>query len=169
MKHLLIARHAKSDWDDHSLADIDRPLNKRGSRDAPMMGKRLFNRKIHPELIVTSPAVRAMTTAALYAKALHYESDKIVSNNAIYQASPEQLLEIIRHFDDDIDWIMLVGHNPCMSQLVNLLLGNFAANMPTCSLYGLEFAVDEWQAIGPTGATSLFFDYPKKDPQQKAS
>jgi len=169
MKHILLTRHAKSDWHNPDLEDIDRPLNKRGLRDAPMMGQRLQKRKVQPESIITSPAVRAMTTAVLLAKELAYPSDKILSNDKIYSATTEQLIDIIRNFDNSKDWIMLIGHNPCMSQLASVLLGDFAQDMPTCSIYALEFKVDDWQAIGPHAAGLVFFDYPKADEDKVAS
>ena len=168
MKHILLARHAKSDWDNPELADIDRPLNKRGLRDAPYMGQRMIKRNINPQTIITSPAVRAMTTAVLLAKELNYPSDKILSNEKIYSATPEQLINIIRDFDNSKDWIMMIGHNPCISQLVSVLQGDFAPTMPTCSIYALAFNVDDWQTIGPHTAKIVFFESPKSDQNKQA-
>ena len=168
MKHILLTRHAASDDPDPELNDIDRPLNKHGLHDTPLMGQRLINREIKPQAIISSTAVRAMTTAVLLAKELDCPSDKILRNENVYTATPDQLMDIIRNFDNGKDWIMMMGHNPSISQLVSILCGDFVQNMPTCGIYALECQVDDWQAVGPHSAKILFFEYPKPCSQQKA-
>ncbi|PLX82828.1 MAG: phosphohistidine phosphatase [Desulfuromonas sp.] len=162
MKRLLLVRHAKSSWDDPDLADIDRPLNKRGKRDAPTMGRRLAERGIAPGLIVSSPAKRARRTALLLAEEIAYPEETIALDERIYEASAAELLDVIRGFDDAQDTALLVGHNPGLTELGNLLTGAGIANIPTCGILCAELRGTSWKELA-AGATILsFFDYPKR-------
>ena len=162
MKTLILARHAKSSWKDAELADFDRPLNKRGRKNAPEMGRRLAERGDWPEQIVTSPARRAQDTAVALAAALHIEERNISFEPAVYEAAPAVLLQIIRSFDDVWQKILLVGHNPGLTELANLLAPCQIDNIVTCGLVGLEFDLNLWRDIGPGRGRMLFYDFPKK-------
>ena len=162
MKILYLVRHAKSSWKDLSLADHQRPLNKRGKRDAPRMGKRLAKRDVRPDYIVSSPAVRALTTARVIAKKLGCKSADVTVNEAIYEAGTGSLIEIIQNFDNSFEQVMLVGHNPSVTSLVNLLADASIENVPTCGIAVLRFETDSWLHLGNITAKLLEFDYPKK-------
>nr|WP_321468301.1 histidine phosphatase family protein [uncultured Desulfobulbus sp.] len=162
MKRLIICRHAKSSWSDPELRDFDRPLNKRGIRDAPLMGKRLAAQGIKPDLICSSPAERARETARQYSQQLAYPYEQIVFDAQQYEASVAQLLTLIHNVDSRIKTLMMVGHNPECTALVNFLSGLQIDNIPTCGIVGLEFAGQTWKEICAESGTLLFFDYPKK-------
>lgn len=162
MKRLVLLRHAKSSWKDASLADFDRPLNKRGKQDAPMMGQRLAGRGLAPDSIVSSPARRARHTARSVAEALDYPEDEIVFEAAIYEAGVADLLQVARHLDDSDDEVVLVGHNPGFTDLCNLLSGETIDNLPTCAAACIVFDLPSWGQIGPQTGELVFFDYPKR-------
>ncbi|HKL26302.1 MAG TPA: histidine phosphatase family protein [Desulfuromonadales bacterium] len=162
MKTLILARHAKSSWQDPDLADFDRPLNKRGRENAPLMGRRLAERGDWADLIVTSPARRAHDTATALAAALNIEERNIHFEPAIYEAEPADLLQIIRGFDDARREILLVGHNPGLTELANLLAPCQIDNIVTCGLVGLEFDLRLWRDVAPGQGHLRFYDYPRK-------
>ncbi|QMU29913.1 SixA phosphatase family protein [Adhaeribacter radiodurans] len=161
MKTLYLLRHAKSSWDFDELSDHDRPLNNRGRDDAPLMGRELLSREIALDLIVSSSAVRALTTASLVAKELEYDTSQIVIDENIYGAGKEELYRIIQKFPDDVDNILLVGHNPEISDLANMLSPEHITDMPTAAVVSLRFACFTWKEITPENATLLFYDFPK--------
>ena len=160
-KLLLICRHAKSSWQDAHLSDRERPLNTRGERDAPDMGRRLLGRGIQPDLIMTSPAIRAMMTAEHYALALGYPTASLRINPEQYAASVAGLITLLRTVEQQCARLMLVGHNPESTDLANVL-GNLAiGNIPTSGIVALEFAVGRWQDLQAGSGRLLFFDFPK--------
>lgn len=132
MKTLLLLRHAKSSWGDESLSDHDRPLNKRGKADAPRMGRMLAEKDIVPDLIVSSTAKRAASTAEVVAKASGYAGEVLYSRD-LYLADPETYLEVLAEVDDRYQTVMLVGHNPGLEELVSELSGH-EERMPTAAL-----------------------------------
>ena len=160
MKKLFLIRHAKSSWKDKSLADWQRPLNKRGKKDAPKMGKRLAERGAKIDLIVSSPAKRAMSTAKKLAKELGYKK-KIVQNENLYNATEWQMLEVIHSFDFQLERVMLVTHNPGLTDFVNQISGRRVENIPTCGIVELAFEVESWRDIGKVKPVDFTFDYPK--------
>jgi len=147
MKSLLLLRHAKSDWSDAGRTDHDRPLNKRGKRDAPRMGALLRSEKLVPELIVSSSARRARKTAAKAAKACGYDRD-IQLEDALYMATPAAHVDVLRQLDRRIDRVMLVGHNPGLEELLWCLTGAEAA-LPTAALAVIELPVKRWEDVKP--------------------
>jgi phosphohistidine phosphatase len=161
MKTLYLLRHAKSSWEFDHLSDHDRPLNKRGRNDAPLMGQQLAKRNITPDLIVSSPAVRALTTAALVAREMDYDVDKITVVERAYHADPQELLKIIQETPQRVDELMLVGHNDGLTDLANQLSPTPLENVPTAGVVSLSFDVSSWQEISQQNARFLFFDYPK--------
>jgi phosphohistidine phosphatase len=160
-KTLYVNRHAKSSWDHPNLKDFDRPLNDRGERDAPEMGKRLKSKGIIPQLFVSSPAKRAITTARIIAKECGYSSDQIALEEDIYLASYSTLLGIVNGFDDRYDSIIIFGHNPGFTDLVEILTEEDIYNLPTCGICKITFPFDSWELISRGTGTLEYFDYPK--------
>jgi len=163
MKTLILVRHAKSSWKDRSLPDRLRPLNKRGRRDAPFMGTRLAERGVDVELMVSSPARRAIDTAEAMAEELEYPWDEIVTDERLYGADAEEILTVIEDQDDEIDALMLVGHNPGLHVLVNGLWGADLENLPTGGVVELVYDIARWEEVEPTKPRQVRYDYPKKD------
>ena len=163
MRTLYLIRHAKSSWKDPGLDDFDRPLNKRGEDDAPVMGKRLDEQGIRPGLMITSPAKRATTTARRIAKEVGYSEKKIEENEAIYGGGVRQLLEVIQEIDDSNDQAMLFGHNPGLTSLALELTDAGIDNIPTCGIFCIRFAVGSWKDVDSGRGEVVFFDYPKKE------
>jgi phosphohistidine phosphatase len=161
-KRLTLLRHAKSSWDNPSLPDRERPLNERGQRDAPMMGRRLRAHGARPSLIVTSPAVRALHTAQLIAREISYPLEFLQREADLYLGSPEDILGVIARQDNSFNHIMLCGHNPGLTELVNRLTGEDIDNVPTCGVVVIEAELREWRDIGRHRAKLVTFDYPKK-------
>ena len=168
MKRLVLCRHAKSSWKDMALRDIDRPLNKRGGKDAPMMGKRLADRGLKPDLIISSSAKRALKTARRLAKKAGYPKKNIVIEKDMYGASPELLLARVRRFDNSRAVVVMIGHNPAMTSFANLLGGLDIYNIPTCGIVALDFDVGAWKDVGRKKGKLVFFDYPRKTDNQEA-
>lgn len=163
MKTLIITRHAKSDWSNLHQKDFDRELNERGLRDAPMMGKRLLNRCVHLDLIVSSTAKRAAQTAKLIANEINYSSTKIQWEDTLYHAQPAVIQEKIFSISNNINSLMIVCHNPGITDFVNILTNNMIDNMPTCGMCALQFDIEKWEDL-PTAKTQLlFYDFPKND------
>ena len=163
MKTLYLVRHAKSSWTNANQSDHDRPLNERGERDAPRMGKRLGRRTPQPEMIISSSAVRARTTAKILAKAINFSKSDITINQKLYGAEPEDVVSILCGLDDAVDCIMVVGHNPTFTHLVNDLGNVPIDNMPTCGMAVLTFNVEAWKDIGYGKGKLVDFDYPKRE------
>ena len=163
MKTLYVVRHAKSSWDDTDLADIDRPLNDRGKRDAPRMGKRLKEKDIHPELLLSSPARRAFSTAKRIGEVLNYKKDHIRTEKELYHASEREIFEVVRALPDKLNTVMIFGHNPGLTDFVNQLLETkrFIENIPTCGIVAFSFSGKSWVDVSKENAQLLFFDYPK--------
>jgi len=162
VKTLYIARHAKSSWEDPDLEDFQRPLNGRGEKDAPQMGKRLHKLDVSPRLISSSPANRALATARHIAEALHYPSREIQEEQKLYHAGEETILDIVRSFDDKFDAAMIVGHNPGLTEFVNDLLNEEIGNIPTAGVVGGKLAVHSWKDVNWGCGKMIFFEYPKK-------
>lgn len=161
-KTLYLVRHAKSSWTDMSLGDFNRPLNKRGLRDAPEMGKRLKDRKIMPGIILCSPAQRARQTAGLLFKDMGGSMDTIQFDEQIYEASADTLMDLIRNLPDNSASAMIIGHNPSMGWLANQLADSHMDRMPTCAIATLELETSHWRDAGTCASRLLDFDYPNK-------
>lgn len=162
MKSILyLLRHAKSSWRDLAIDDFDRPLNNRGLKDAPLMGQMLSKKNIIVDTVISSPAKRAIDTARIITNNLGYTKNIILDKN-IYDASLSTLLSTIRNFDDNLKKIMLIGHNPGLTNLSNYLTKYFIENIPTCGVVALEFD-KSWKDINPKDGNIIFFEYPKKN------
>ena len=147
MKILFLVRHAKSSRDDPGLSDKERPLNDRGRRDAPKMGERLAKQGVKPDLILSSPAVRALTTAEIIATKLNYRTKDIVVDQRLYASTPDDLLEVIHELGDKLKRVMLVGHNPELTELAHGLSAEIT-DMPTCAVAEFTFATKSWSNVG---------------------
>jgi phosphohistidine phosphatase len=145
MKQLFVLRHAKSSWDHPELDDHDRPLNKRGKRDAPRMGRLLAEENLLPDRIVSSTATRARATAEKVAEACGY-GRPIVLTRELYLATPGGCLALLAQIPDEDDSAMLVGHNPGMEELIELLTGR-AERMPTAALARIALPIDTWGSL----------------------
>ncbi len=145
MKTLLILRHAKSSWDNPDLADYDRPLNKRGKRDAPRMGKHIFEQGLVPDQILTSSAKRARKTANKIAKACSF-AGKIKRIDKFYHAPLGVYLETLQTVSEKHQCVMVVGHNPTMELLVRQLTREIAT-MPTAALAHIELPIQNWRLL----------------------
>ena len=163
MKILYLLRHAKSSWSNMELPDFQRPLNRRGKKDAPLMGKVLAAKKIKIDLMVSSSAKRAKKTAKKLAKQIVYPKEKIVFNQDIYEAHIADLLNVIHQVPNEINSLMLVGHNPTFTDLANLLCSDFhTENIPTAGVLAISFPCENWLEIEENTGNFLFFEYPKK-------
>lgn len=161
MKSVLIIRHAKSDWDNASLTDFDRPLNKRGKRDAPEMAKRLLNRKIVIDGFISSPAVRALTTCKIFAEEFGYREKDIILRPDIYEAPASAYYDVIRDTKDNFDTIAIFGHNPGATNFVNRITNTRLDNMPTCAVFAIKSNIRYWKDFSDENNQFSFFDYPK--------
>ena len=145
MKTLLILRHAKSSWDDESLDDHDRPLNKRGKRDAPRMGQLLRDEDLLPELILCSTAVRARKTLDKVCEAANYGGEKAL-NGELYMAGPSTYVDVLRSVDDRVERVMVVGHNPGLEELLSDLAG-IDEHLSTAALAVVELPIERWNEL----------------------
>ena len=161
MKHLTLVRHAKSSWRFSNLVDHDRPLNGRGERDAPEMGRRLAARNGTPDLVLSSPALRALTTAQVITEVIGYAAEKIVVDVRIYEADVAGLLSVLTETDDEIGHVMVFGHNPAMTGMVNRLSSTWLDNLPTCGVATFRFEMHSWERLGDSVAVQVDIDYPK--------
>ncbi len=162
MKTLYLLRHAKSSWDNPELKDFERPLNERGLRDAPAMGKRFAEAGKALGCIITSPAMRAKTTAKLFAEAIGFPVVDIASNPELYFAGTGMFLKAASLLDDDCESAMLVGHNPAITDFANLMANADIDNISTAGLVSLQLPLDSWSDIEAGSARLEEFDYPKK-------
>jgi len=161
VKQLYLIRHAKSSWSDPIRSDFDRPLNKRGKRDAPFMGQRLAAAQICPDLIISSSAKRARKTARLIASEIDYDKEAIRFMDELYGAGHIELLAIINDIKNTVGSLVLVGHNHGITEFAEWLTGATIVNIPTCGIVSIGFSVRRWSDIGEKAGTLTFFDYPK--------
>ncbi|MGY3904664.1 SixA phosphatase family protein [Aeromonas lusitana] len=160
---LILVRHGKSSWEE-DLPDRERPLAERGLRDAPMMGKRLAkalaDNEVHPDLILSSPACRALSTARLLADVLAYRGE-IALDKRMYASDARTLLTVIGALDDGLRCVILVGHDPEFTELAHGFSSEIT-RMPTCAIARFSFEGEPWSAIPTLAPTRVWFDCPKK-------
>lgn len=162
MKRLTLVRHAKSSWADSELTDFDRPLNDRGNRDAPKMAKRLRKRSMEPDVLLSSSALRARTTATILADGMDIPSDRVIMVPQLYLANVPELLTVLKSQSPTHQHAMLVAHNPGLTELGNYLGESLSIdNIPTCGVLCLDFAIDKWEELSPQQGQLVFFDFPK--------
>jgi phosphohistidine phosphatase len=162
MKTLYLVRHAKSSWKEIDISDKERPLNKRGKHDAPVMGKLMKKMNVQPDVIISSPAIRAFSTAKLIAKEIDYPKSKIELSDNIYMAGSMELFGEVSKSDDKYKSIILVGHNPGITDFLNLICEENIDNMPTCSVACIQFEINSWSKLKNKKGKLIFFEYPKK-------
>jgi phosphohistidine phosphatase len=166
MKKLFLVRHAKSSWDDPEMSDFDRPLNERGEKDAPHMAKLLKQHHVTPDRMISSPAVRALTTCKAFAKVLDFDKHKIETIDRLYHASAETWLSVLRslkeHKYDSEDICLVFGHNPGITEFANELLNVYIDNIPTCGIVSATLNIEQWGKISLGCGKMDSFDYPKK-------
>lgn len=162
MKKIFVIRHAKSSWSDTGLRDLDRPLNKRGMRDAPFMAKLLYGKGIEIDALVTSPAKRAFDTAQFFLKQWKASSNLLITEPRVYEATPTRLLEIVREFPDDWEAVLLFGHNPTLTSFINLFANEYLANLPTCGIAELDSTAEKWALLGNNNTKLIDLHYPRQ-------
>ncbi len=161
MKTLYLVRHAKSSWQYEDINDYDRPLKGRGIRDAHMISQWLKDEIDRPDLLVSSPATRALHTAMIFSRTLNVPFNTIQVEEELYMASTDQLIHILKGISDEHDSVMIFGHNPTVTNFVNRCADQRIDNVPTSGVVSLHFAEDSWKHVEDR-AQLLYFDYPKK-------
>ncbi len=161
MRSLLIFRHAKSSWDYPNLDDFDRPLNKRGEKDAPDMGRRLDDLGYFPDLMISSPAKRAIETCTVIADAVEYPKKAIKKDERLYHASASEILEILKETDDLWLNVAIFGHNPGLTSFANHLNNTSIYNIPTAGMVMCDLDIESWKEIEFSKGKMRFFDFPK--------
>ncbi len=161
MKTLTIVRHAKSSWDDPSLHDRERPLNARGKQDAPLIGQRIAAAGIRPSLIVSSPAVRAWKTARAVARELNYPMEFLQRESHLYLASKDEILDVVCAQDNKFNSLMLVGHNPGLTDFANFISPGLTNNLPTAGVVCVAIDRDDWMLHARPPTELLLYDYPR--------
>jgi phosphohistidine phosphatase len=161
MKTLILVRHAKSSWDEVGMDDAERPLNERGKKDAPQMARRLKDKGIKIDILISSPAKRAHKTAKYFAEAYELNKKEIEITNKLYGASVTAFLEVINTIDDKHKTAIIFSHNPGITEFANTLTSVHIDNMPTCSIFTVQANINKWADFLKSEKSFLFFDYPK--------
>ena len=161
MKTIYIVRHAKSSWATEGLEDFERPLNERGKIDAPAMGYKLYQKKINPDLILSSAAFRTISTSKLIAREIGYDQKNIQLKFGLYAASVNVIVSELSEVSNSINSLMLIAHNPGVSQTTAFLCETFNEEFPTCGIACLKLNIDKWEEIDEDCGELIWFDYPK--------
>jgi len=163
MKTLILVRHAKSSWGDFTLPDFDRPLNERGKHDAPMMAKRLLEKGVKIDALVSSPAKRAKRTAQAFADVLGINKDQIIFREKLYLAGVEEFFNVIDQLDESIKNAAIFSHNPGITVFANMLQVAVIDEMPTCSIFAITTSAEKWSDFRKAKKEFWFFDFPKNN------
>ncbi len=163
MRQLFLVRHAKSSWDHPGLRDFDRPLNNRGQHDAPRMAKLIKKLGVVPDLLVSSPANRALTTARFFAAGLGYPESDIVQKPEIYEAYPATILRIISGLPDTANTVFLFGHNPTFTDVANQFTDRYIDNVPTCGVIRIDSSAASWAEFYEKNSRVAACYFPKED------
>jgi phosphohistidine phosphatase len=161
MKQLIIVRHAKSSRDPSIPADFDRPLNERGHKDAPLMAQRLLQDKVAIDVIVSSPAKRALTTALYFAEAYHIKEKNIIKASELYEAPSFVFFDVIAKLDNTHNNVGIFAHNPGITNFINQLTTTRIDHMPTCAAFAVKAAIERWEDFERAAKIFWFFDYPE--------
>ncbi len=143
------------------MSDSERPLNDRGKKDAPEMAKRLRKRGLNIDAFVSSPAERAFRTARYFAKEFDEKKDGIIVEKALYGATPEEFAQVIASLKEKFETVALFSHNPGITEYINTLCTVRTDNMPTCGIFAVQAAIDDWSSFARAEKSFLFYDYPK--------
>ena len=144
------------------MDDFERPLNKRGRKNAPFMGKVLKKLKVAPDVVLSSPANRAAMTARIIAASINYPLENIRYNEAIYEFSESALIHGVKRIDDAVNKAMVVGHNPAINGMANYIADQSISNIPTCGVFCVELDISSWTKISEHCGKLKFFEFPKK-------
>jgi phosphohistidine phosphatase len=161
MKKITFVRHAKSDWGNEQLKDIDRPLNDRGYGDAYALSEWWKKNHPLPEGISASPATRALNTAFIFMRDWEYKLENFSINENIYESNADNLIEIIKKFPENRAHVMLFGHNPGVTNICNLLANDFFDNVPTCGIVSYTLNISKWTETKEKCGTLNFYQFPK--------
>ena len=161
MKTVYIVRHAKSSWADMTMKDIDRPLNNRGKRDAPVMSSKCVEFQYIPELVITSNAKRAQETCKYFIERFGLSDVQIQVNPKLYHAPEDTYFEEGQLIDDSISSIMMFGHNPGITYLANSISEKYIDNVPTCGVLAIQSTAKTWSELDPMNSKLINFIYPK--------
>jgi phosphohistidine phosphatase len=161
MKTIYLVRHAKASWDEPGVSDADRPLIPKGVKNTKLIVDFLLKRESSIDLIISSPAVRAFETAKIVAEGLNYPVNKIRIDRKIYDGYYDRILDIIYGTSNDLNSLMIFGHNPTITNLANLFLHPGIEAMPTSCIVCLSFLVDKWEEIPSNEAIREFIVFPK--------
>ncbi len=162
MKTLFLVRHAKSSWDQPGLRDFDRSLNERGQNDAPRMAQMLVKQGVKPDLLVSSPAKRALTTAIFFAEAFGFKAEAVLREPSIYEAFPQEILRVISGMPDTAQTVLLFGHNPTFTEVANLFTEDFIDNLPTCGVVKIVSSAETWKAFYEGNSKVIACYFPKE-------
>lgn len=159
MRTLFLVRHAKSSWDNPGLRDFSRPLNERGLHEAPQMAKLLVKQGIQPDLLISSPAKRAITTALFFADAFGVADEAVVREASIYEADVRDILRIVSQLPETAHTVLLFGHNNTLTDVANLFTEDFIENVPTCGVVRIESSATNWREFyeGNSEVKTCFF------------
>jgi len=160
-KQLIVVRHGKSDQGEYGMPDFDRTLNHRGNKNAHEMAERIIHKGIVPQQLVSSPALRAFSTAKHFADVLKVSYQDIQLEQSIYEANTTALLKVINQLNNEYDRIALFGHNPGLTELVNYLADAKIYNLPTAGVVVIDFPFDDWLLVSQHIGSLFFFDSPK--------
>lgn len=161
MKTLYIVRHAKSSWKFPELADIERPLNKRGKRDAPVMAEFISGKIECPDVFLSSPSRRTYDTAAEFVSRFDRDHSELHISHDLYHASSNTWKNVIKEIPNHATSAMLFGHNPGVTDFVNELTHKNIYNIPTCGIAGIELDISSWNEVSETRGQLAFYYYPK--------
>ncbi|MFP4622307.1 MAG: SixA phosphatase family protein [Bacteroidales bacterium] len=162
-KQLFIVRHGKSSWKYESIEDIDRHLKEKGIHDAYTMAKRLKDKNIKPDLIISSPAARAFHTASIFARTLDYSPEDITIRDHFYPGNGSEIIDTIKEPDDHVNSVMIFGHNPAFTDTANHFLSKKLDKLPTSGIAMIYFNADSWKEIDKDNVDQVEIDYPKKN------
>jgi phosphohistidine phosphatase len=159
---LIIARHAKSSWDFEDVSDMDRHLKIRGIRDAYDMARREKIERRLPELVISSPAIRALHTASIFMRVYELNFSKMKIDSRLYGSGYSVIKQVVAEQDEKIKRIMIFGHNPDFSELATIFSGESFVDLPTCGLFRITFNAPDWKSISASNMVDTYFDFPKK-------
>lgn len=162
MKLITLIRHAKSSWDNANLSDFERPLNARGRRDAEFMSNLLPTILPNPEMIYCSKAERARETAEYFLNKYNFPREKVIYDHGIYENGIRFLIKLIQKTPDNINNLVIIGHNPDITAFSNAFTLNYYDNIPTCGIIGIEFDLEKWTDFANVVGRAVFYEYPKK-------
>ena len=162
MKTIYIVRHAKSGWENAQTKDFDRTLNENGMKTAPFMAALLKEKAVHPDLVLSSPANRAITTAELFCEILDYPKEDIRQHIEIYEGGSNHLLNIVQQIPDSCKTVMIFGHNPTLTDFSNQLAGNHLDNLVPSGVVRIDMDIPSWKDSAQEKGKTVWYEFPQK-------